>query len=109
MLDFSTYQERTRATAIYPRGSALEYLTLGLVSEAGEVGGKVKKAIRDEGGVVSGRRLAEVASEMGDTLWYLARLADHLRLDLGAVAQANLDKLADRAERGKIMGDGDAR
>ena len=35
-----------KTTAIYPKESAVEYLTLGLASEAGEVADKVKH-IRD--------------------------------------------------------------
>ena len=53
------YQEGAKATAIYPKKDALAYLALGLVSEAGEVAGKVKKKIRD-------CTSHDVASEIGD-------------------------------------------
>ena len=42
-------------------------------------------------------------------LWYVAQIASELNLDLSNVAQGNLDKLADRAKRGKIKGNGDDR
>ena len=41
------YQRKAAETAIFPKEKALEYLALGLTSEAGEVAGKVKKIIRD--------------------------------------------------------------
>lgn len=47
-MDLKTYQAFTRTTAIYPEDRTLEYLGLGLASEAGEVAGVVKKWIRDE-------------------------------------------------------------
>ena len=52
-VDLSIYQAATAPTAIYPPEHGLVYTALGLASEAGEVAGKVKKAIRDEGGVIS--------------------------------------------------------
>ena len=44
---FNDYQEATLETAKYPPNKALEYLSLGIASEAGEVAGKMKKWIRD--------------------------------------------------------------
>ena len=41
------YQRRAAETAIYPDNKALEYLTLGLAGEAGEIANKAKKLIRD--------------------------------------------------------------
>ena len=96
------YQEKAKVTAIYPKKDALPYLSLGLVSEAGEVAGKVKKLIRD--GTQS-----DVASEVGDVLWYCAALARDIGYDLQHIAQGNIAKLNDRAKRGKIGGDGDNR
>jgi hypothetical protein len=42
-------------------------------------------------------------------LWYVAMLADEFGVDMGELAQANLDKLADRANRNQIKGSGDNR
>ena len=38
----SDYQKQAKETAIFPPATALEYLTLGLVGEAGEIANKVK-------------------------------------------------------------------
>ena len=39
------YQNKAKETAIFPADKALEYLSLGLVGEAGEVANKVKKIL----------------------------------------------------------------
>lgn len=50
-----------------------------------------------------------IKGELGDVLWQLSGLCSVLGLELQDVAQANLDKLASRKERGKIEGNGDNR
>ena len=103
-LSFDEYQDKTAETSIYPEDQAMEYLALGLNGEAGEVAEKVKKHIRD------GKELDEdFAKELGDVLWYLARLIDELDADFSDVADANLDKLFDRKDRDKLQGSGDNR
>jgi NTP pyrophosphatase (non-canonical NTP hydrolase) len=109
-MQFSDYQERSRATAVYPgAGDNLTYPALGLCGEAGECAEKVKKAIRDDGGVLSDERRAALAAELGDVLWYVAQLATEAGLDLDAIAQENLSKLLSRRERGVLAGSGDTR
>lgn len=109
-MDFQAYQQQSRATARYPdAGSNPIYPTLGLCGEAGEVADKVKKVIRDQGGSFSPEVIEALKLELGDVLWYVAQLSTELGLDLGAIAQANLDKLASRAARNVIAGDGDNR
>lgn len=108
-MDFNEYQERAKETAIYPLDRGLEYVTLGLVSEAGEFAGKVKKIIRDDGGEITYERHEELAAELGDVLWYVAQTATEVGLSLSEVAQGNLHKLSSRAERGVIGGSGDNR
>jgi NTP pyrophosphatase (non-canonical NTP hydrolase) len=109
-MELSDYQARSRATAVYPGlGENLTYPALGLCGEAGEVAEKVKKAIRDDGGVLSETRRAALAAELGDVLWYVAQLATEAGLDLEAIAAGNLDKLASRAARGALAGSGDLR
>ena len=106
----SDYQERSRATAVYPgAGDNLLYPTLGLCGEAGEVAEKVKKMVRDDGGVLSAQRRAALSKELGDVLWYLAQLATEAELDLEAIAQDNLDKLLSRQRRSVLHGSGDDR
>jgi len=111
MIDFAEYQKRAFSTAVYPgRGEGnFTYPALGLAGETGEVCEKLKKAVRDDGGVVSPGRKALLAKELGDVLWYVAALSTELGLSLDEVASANLEKLASRAARGVIHGNGDER
>jgi NTP pyrophosphatase (non-canonical NTP hydrolase) len=98
------YEERASLTAIYPKEKSLEYLALGLTSEAGEVAGKVKKLIRDG----KGDKKA-IASEIGDVLWYCAMLAKETKVSLNDIMKDNLKKLYSRKERGTLQGSGDNR
>lgn len=100
----SEYTEFTRSTAIYPKEQALEYLGLGLVSEAGEVAGKLKKRIRD--GAMS---VDDLVAEMGDVYWYMSRLCEEIGVAPGTVLRRNADKLLSRKERGTLRGSGDVR
>ena len=104
------YQIRAAETAIFPKEKALEYLTLGLTGEAGEIANKVKKLIRD-GADVEGyqERLSQISAELGDVLWYCAMLANEVDTNLGSVMEGNLNKLADRKARNRLQGDGDNR
>ena len=102
MITADEYQRKAKATAIYPKKDALSYLVLGLTSEAGEVAGKAKKIIRD--GTQS-----DLASEVGDVLWYCAMLATEVDANLGKIMEDNLEKLADRKARNRLQGDGDNR
>lgn len=103
------YQARARKTAIYPADQAIPYCVLGLTSEAGEVAGKWKKVIRDEGGVLTDAKAEVIASELGDVLWYVACLAFELGFSLAELADQNIAKLNDRQSRGVIGGSGDTR
>jgi len=109
-MNFTEYQTKSRKTARYPAiGHAVIYPTLGLVNEAGEVAGKVKKVFRDKGGVIGETEREALKSELGDVLWYLAQVCTELGLTLDEVAEHNIAKLYDRLERGTIKGDGDNR
>ena len=107
---FSDYQTLSRRTATYPdAGENIVYPTLGLAGEAGEVAEKVKKLLRDDGGVMSDERRAALAGELGDVLWYVAQVATEAGLELEEIARANLDKLLSRQQRGVLSGSGDQR
>jgi NTP pyrophosphatase (non-canonical NTP hydrolase) len=109
-MDFAAYQSLSRRTATYPHaGTDLTYPALGLCGEAGEVAEKVKKTLRDDGGVLSDERRDALARELGDVLWYLSQLATEAGLDLEEIAAENLDKLLSRQERGVLRGSGDDR
>jgi NTP pyrophosphatase (non-canonical NTP hydrolase) len=106
----SDYQRLSRRTATYPdAGENIVYPTLGLAGEAGEVAEKVKKLLRDDGGILSEERRAALAAELGDVLWYVAQVATEAGLDLEEIAQANLDKLLSRQQRGVLSGSGGQR
>lgn len=109
-MNFTDYQTKSRATAKYPViGHGVIYPTLGLVNEAGEVAGKIKKVFRDKDGEISTETREALKAELGDVLWYISQLATELDLSLDEIAEANIAKLLDRLERGKIKGDGDNR
>ena len=109
-MEMNFYQDSARKTAAYPDvGSNPIYPTLGLTGEAGEVADKVKKVIRDRGGVFDAEAREAIKLELGDVLWYVAQLASELGYDLNEVADANLQKLSSRAARGRIGGSGDQR
>ena len=82
---------------------------MGLSGEAGEVADKVKKVLRDRGGLFDDAIRAEIALELGDVLWYVAQLASELGYELEDVANQNLQKLRDRSARGQLKGSGDHR
>ena len=116
-VSFDHYQEQCASEfAFYP--GMLLYPALGLAGEAGEVVEKVKKLIRDdempldEGfdtrEIDAEKRLA-IARECGDVLFYLAMIADDIDYTLGEIAEMNIEKLADRKNRGHLRGSGDNR
>ena len=122
------YQAQTARTAQYPRtfSAMLEtinlpnddaavrkdellaaiYLTLGAVSEAGEIAGSIKRVLRDDGGKLTPTRTDETIQEIGDCFWYLARLADYLDVPLSQIMHRNIEKLNKRAAEGTIQGKG---
>ena len=102
--DLDMYQQVAKTTAIYPREQAIIYPTLGLTGEAGEVANKVKKIIRDGTNKNNENLVQEISSEIGDCLWYIAVLADDVGIKLSDIANSNLEKLLDRANRGKLSG-----
>jgi NTP pyrophosphatase (non-canonical NTP hydrolase) len=106
-MNFSEYQERANATAIYNTKFSIMYPTLGLAGEAGEVAEKVKKIIRDNKNIVDERE--DIAKELGDVLWYVAAVARDIGFKLEAIAEMNIEKLESRKERGVIQGNGDNR
>jgi len=106
-MNINEYQKWTLSTAVYPGAGEhgfqeVVYLTLGLVSEAGEAAGKVKKIIR--GDKVDPESFV---SEVGDVLWYLARICDNLGITLEELALYNMTKLESRKAAGTIKGSGE--
>lgn len=110
MKDFNTYQTESRKTwGIIPMNHPIVYPTMGLVNEAGEVAGKIKKIFRDKDGQITETDKQSLKSELGDVLWYLTQICTELGLTLEEVADTNIEKLSSRKDRGKLGGDGDDR
>lgn len=100
VMNFEEYQAEASHTALYPRRlQNLEYPTLGLAGEAGEVANIVKKIQRDSGGVITDETRGKLKDELGDVLWYISACADELGLTLGEIAEYNVNKLAKRHNR----------
>ncbi len=110
-MDLNEYQKRALETATYDPKYKVIYPAFGLGSEAGEVLGKVKKWLRGDDGneALTEERRDAIKAELGDVLWYIAVLAKDLDLNLSDVAEANVEKLKSRKERGQLTGDGDKR
>lgn len=125
-LSLNEYQEKAMKTCM-PSCDNMAYMLINLMSELGELAGKVSKPIRRETVTFRDNHLTpahlfeeddllefadmreEMAFEAGDVLWQLAGVIKRLGYTMEEVAQMNLDKLRSRAERGKIDGDGDHR
>lgn len=120
-MDFDEYQQRANATDLERESLGRVMQThnlntvgfldkaLGLAGESGEVVDKIKKILRDQAGNFTEENRREIEKELGDVLWYVANTALYLGMPLSEVAQMNLDKLASRAARELIHGEGDER
>ena len=73
-MDFTTYQQKSRETAIYKNELKVLYPALGLAGEAGEVCEKIKKIYRDKDGDMSSDDRLAIRKELGDVLWYICLL-----------------------------------
>jgi NTP pyrophosphatase (non-canonical NTP hydrolase) len=99
---FKEYQELTRRTApknVEPigteRAELINYM-FGLWGEMGELTDYMKKILFHDH-VPDWDRLEE---EIGDILWYLARISDFMLIRMGDVAGKNIDKLKKRYPNG---------
>lgn len=85
------------------------YYALKLNGEAGEIAEKVGKLFRDRRGLADQEWVDDIELEIGDCFWYLAAIANHYGMSFSDVADANLNKLKSRQERGVLGGSGDHR
>lgn len=69
---------------------------VGLSGETGEVLELLKKAVFHRHPLDR----EKLTKELGDVLWYLSAIATHAGIDLGVVAEQNIDKLMARYPRG---------
>ncbi len=85
---WAEYQESALKTGIYPdRGKNVLYPALGLMSELGEVAGKFKKMLRDDGGVLTIDRQKALSGEIGDVLWYEAALCSEFGFEMKKIVR----------------------
>lgn len=130
-MELNEYQDRAMSTCM-PSCNNISYMLLNLVAEVGEFSGKLAKAIRKGQVAIGGlspdnkNKLTipsgpqeldfdvlafdkELQKEAGDILWQFAGVCSVMGWRLEKVGVGNLEKLADREQRGVIDGDGDNR
>lgn len=102
-----SYAEWTDEVWVTPSDSphTLSLKVLGLAGETGEVVELVKKYLRDGTPIDQ----ANLAKELGDVLYYWARMCRHFGILPSDVMTTNVSKLMDRKSRGTIHGTGDFR
>lgn len=126
-MTFEDFADNAASTVFYRtdnNDANLLYAVSSLAGEVGEVCEVIKKTISTHDNKLTHFRYNMVTKEIGDVLWSVSNLLDELNLwyarsepegnaliihSLGAIAEANNDKLADRAVRGVLHGDGDNR
>ena len=123
-MDADEYQRRTELTQLYSIAARefvtssmmqqldwleLAYCTGKLNGEAGEAAEIVFKAFRGSMGNLSGEDKYKLQKELGDIMWYVARISDMIGVPLSEIMSQNLEKLQDRKERGVLHGSGDDR
>lgn len=84
IINWNEYQQQALTTAIYPLKRELEYTVLGLCSEVGELG--TAYAAGKQGWGYSKADLDNLLKEAGDCYWYVAAIADALKVNLQDVA-----------------------
>lgn len=121
-MTLNEYQEKAMETCM-PSCDNFSYMMLNLVGEVGELASKIAKMQRSgwmnfskDGDIEPQMSFAEwtdfsdeLMKEAGDILWQLAGLCKVMGWTLEDVAKGNLEKLASRAKRGVIDGNGDNR
>ena len=95
-MDINAYQVAAKSTVKYSQENAIIVSALGLTGEAGEVADIIKKIIRDSEESFSEEVKNEIATELGDVLWYIALLAWELGYTLNDIAELNLKKIVER-------------
>lgn len=108
-MNFNDYQEECKKTAIFPVDNSIPYLAMALAEESGEACGKIKKVLRDKGGVFTEEDYKAIALELGDVLYYAASLARIIGYDFDKIAELNLEKIFRRLKNGTLQGSGDDR
>lgn len=117
------YNSLILKSKIYPENRPIEYPSLGLAGEIGEVaekvlglcatGGKVdetvKKTMRDNNGVFTKEKTDAILKELGDVLWYITATAQDMDYTIEDVMRNNFNKIEKRINTNTQHGQGDNR
>lgn len=95
-MDISEYQAKAKETSLLPLGgpSAAFQPLLGLAYESGSILNVYMRYMRDH--IDLNENIEQLKEELGDLLWYAAAVATASNLDLGQIADANLERARDR-------------
>ncbi len=78
----------------------LIYIQMGISGEAGEVTEVIKKYVRDHGmqdvALKSMDTHHELVLELGDVMWYMARMCNLLGITIEELIERNIEKLTER-------------
>ena len=89
-MDLKEYQELCKKTAkeFENKNEEIMCLGLGIAGEAGDVAGCIKKTMAHKDDQIKGTR-----ENLGDTMWYLAMIANFYGWDLNEILNENIEKL----------------
>lgn len=89
-MTFDEYEKLAARTDSVPLqgDEKLHFLLLGIGDELGQINGLVKKFMRHD--IAVDAKKNDVVARLGDALWYMARIADHLGVPLEQVARNNV-------------------
>lgn len=101
-INFNTFQNIANSTYYFVGDSKKEellYLALAANAECGEMGDEIKKMMRDDDGELTESRKLKIKQEMGDTLFYMAILAEKLGFYFDCAANEEVKKLDDMIKK----------
>ncbi|OBK95339.1 hypothetical protein A5645_13495 [Mycobacterium asiaticum] len=95
-MDLSEYQQKANETSLLPLGGPVAAIQplLGLAYESGSILNVFMRYMRDN--IDLKENIEQLKEELGDLLWYAAAVATAAGLDLGEIADANLERARDR-------------
>jgi len=96
-MDLKEYQKLCKTTAQKFKNKEKEIFTwgLGIVGEAGDVAGCIKKTFSHDNDQKKGIR-----ENLGDTLWYTAMICNFFKWNLEDILKENIKKLKKRYPQG---------
>ena len=95
-MTLTDYQAFVKSTSVRD-DNKYWYACLGLAGETGEVIEHFKKSARVDFRDIESRK-REIELELGDILWYTARLANELGLTLDDIIAANVEKISGKVK-----------